>query len=87
MCCRGITFELRKLTPVSRYLEKHLVTHLSRLLIGGTLQANAYVRVKADNGQFKFEIKNQEDANRSRSNSKEAKPAPSKGILPRYMPL
>jgi len=67
--------------PLKRYLEKHLVTHLSRLLIAGTLPNNSRVTVKAVGEQFTFEIASI-PADRSRSNSRErlvSKSVPAQG--------
>jgi ATP-dependent Clp protease ATP-binding subunit ClpB len=54
--------------PLKRYLEKFIVTQLSRLLIAGTLLDNSRVRVSAKNGKFVFDIKNVPQTAASKSN-------------------
>lgn len=44
--------------PLKRYLEKHIVTQLSRLLIAGQLHDHAKVKITSKNGAFEFDIKN-----------------------------
>lgn len=44
--------------PLKRYLEKHIVTQLSRLLIAGQLHDHAKVKISSKNGAFSFDIKN-----------------------------
>jgi ATP-dependent Clp protease ATP-binding subunit ClpB len=43
--------------PLKRYLEKHIVTQLSRMLIAGSLSDNSLVRITAKNGIFGFDIR------------------------------
>lgn len=43
--------------PLKRYLEKHIVTELSKLLISGQLRDHAIVKVSAKDGEFKFDVK------------------------------
>eukprot|EP00026_Physarum_polycephalum_P002157 Phypoly_transcript_02162.p1 GENE.Phypoly_transcript_02162~~Phypoly_transcript_02162.p1 ORF type:complete len:900 (+),score=200.10 Phypoly_transcript_02162:111-2810(+) len=54
--------------PLKRYLEKQLVTQLSRMLIAGTLTDNSIVRISAKNGKFEFDVK--AGAPSARSNAK-----------------
>jgi ATP-dependent Clp protease ATP-binding subunit ClpB len=42
--------------PIRRYLEKHLVTHLSRLIISGELQPHSMVTVDAKDGNLTYNI-------------------------------
>jgi len=43
--------------PLKRYLEKQIVTQLSRMLIAGTLKDNAEVHISSKNGKFDFVVK------------------------------
>ncbi|OQR87257.1 heat shock protein [Achlya hypogyna] len=42
--------------PLKRYIEKHVITQLSRLILAGTLRAKAHVTVTARDGQVVFDV-------------------------------
>lgn len=42
--------------PIKRYIEKHVVTDLSRLIIAGQLRAKSHVEVAEQNGQVTFDV-------------------------------
>eukprot|EP01111_Echinosteliopsis_oligospora_P003007 TRINITY_DN1483_c0_g1_i2.p1 TRINITY_DN1483_c0_g1~~TRINITY_DN1483_c0_g1_i2.p1 ORF type:complete len:274 (+),score=94.37 TRINITY_DN1483_c0_g1_i2:149-970(+) len=55
--------------PLKRYLEKHLVTHISRLLISGQVADHCRIVVSASNGQFTFDIQSTSAGGSTRSRS------------------
>eukprot|EP01117_Protostelium_nocturnum_P019508 TRINITY_DN8472_c0_g1_i1.p1 TRINITY_DN8472_c0_g1~~TRINITY_DN8472_c0_g1_i1.p1 ORF type:complete len:873 (+),score=338.28 TRINITY_DN8472_c0_g1_i1:136-2754(+) len=48
--------------PLRRYLEKHLVTELSRLIISGKLKEKSNVEISAQGGSLKFEVSDSDPA-------------------------
>ncbi|KAG1699195.1 hypothetical protein DVH05_014111 [Phytophthora capsici] len=42
--------------PIKRYIEKHVVTDLSKLIISGQLQAKTQVEISESNGELSFEV-------------------------------
>ncbi|OQR89182.1 heat shock protein [Thraustotheca clavata] len=44
--------------PLKRYIEKHVITQLSRLILAGKLRSKSHVTVIENNGQVDFAIDN-----------------------------
>jgi ATP-dependent Clp protease ATP-binding subunit ClpB len=44
--------------PLKRYIEKHVITQLSRMILAGTLKAKAHVQVVASGGVLDYKIQN-----------------------------
>jgi ATP-dependent Clp protease ATP-binding subunit ClpB len=60
--------------PLKRYLEKQIVTQLSRMLIAGTLTNNSQVRISATNGKFDFDVKHVGPAAQPGATNEKARP-------------
>jgi len=55
--------------PIKRYLEKHLVTFISKMLLGGQLLDHSQLRVSAVNNEFIFDINNSQGQKRGAATS------------------
>jgi ATP-dependent Clp protease ATP-binding subunit ClpB len=60
--------------PLKRYLEKQIVTQLSRMLIAGTLTDNSEVKISAKDGTFSFAVKQLAPSARPATSNAKARP-------------
>ena len=55
--------------PLRRYLEKHIVTQLSKLIIGGNLNNNSVVHISSDNDSLTYDIKSVQPPTKKQRNA------------------